>query len=191
MAKQMVFRTPWLQTLPRVCLEPEEESHYTFRRQPHRDCVSTLEAVAECLLALESDVAKAEEVHASLNSLFGAMVAHQVSFIPRLSVAGSQDVAAQAGGADAGSMAATTPKKAAAPRHTTTSYCLARYERGVGGVVRRAVVEETLRHTKCEDAVARAKELSASRSKDDRLHVVPLEKVRRMKGVGDLVFEME
>lgn len=207
LAKQMVFRTPWLQNLPRVCLEPEEESRYAFRRQPARDCVSTLEAVGECLLALESDVAKAEEAHASLRALFDAMVAHQVSFIPKLrpgkDPSSTADVVSGLPSSldpeeereEAAVAKALQPQSAAPQRRaaaaSATSYCLARYERGAGGFVRRGVVEETLRHCHYEDAVARGKELSASRSKEDRLHVVPLEKVKRMKGVGDLEFVIE
>ncbi len=60
-AKTLWWRNPWLLKLPRVVLTPREASMYgRLRKEPRRDWVSTLEAVADVLPALgESDRARA------------------------------------------------------------------------------------------------------------------------------------
>ena len=52
-AKGMCNKSPWLMSIPRVVLCSTGESGYEFRKQPAQGCLSTLEAVAEALLALE------------------------------------------------------------------------------------------------------------------------------------------
>jgi DTW domain-containing protein len=52
-AKTLWWRNPWLLKLPRLHLNPAEPSLYgRLRREPRRDAVSTLEAVADVLPAL-------------------------------------------------------------------------------------------------------------------------------------------
>lgn len=49
-SKTLWWRNPWLLKLTRLRLRPRTESEYTpVRRQPRKECLSTLEAVAECL----------------------------------------------------------------------------------------------------------------------------------------------
>jgi DTW domain-containing protein YfiP len=52
-AKTLWWRNPWLLKLPRLHLNPAEPSMYgRLRKEPRRDAVSTLEAVADVLPAL-------------------------------------------------------------------------------------------------------------------------------------------
>ncbi len=54
-SKTLWWRNPWLLKLNRAVLKPSEPSLFgTKRRQPRRECLSTLESVAESLAALES-----------------------------------------------------------------------------------------------------------------------------------------
>ncbi|CAK0875355.1 unnamed protein product [Prorocentrum cordatum] len=148
----MVYRSPWLQRLPRVCLDPERESGY---------------AVGECLVALESDAARARRVDAALSRIFSAMVEQQASFVP----------------AGQGAQGAPGPR--------CSSWCLVRWQRSAEGVILRGLVQETLRKSTYEEALARAKGLSAGKAAPQRLHVVPLDKVRRTKRIGALEFVEE
>lgn len=55
-AKTMWWRNPWLLKLKRLALNPTRRSLYgELRREPRRECLSTLEAVAETLEALGED----------------------------------------------------------------------------------------------------------------------------------------
>lgn len=55
-AKTLWWRNAWLLKCPRLALEPAEPSIYgRLRKEPHRDCVSTLEAVALGLTAVGED----------------------------------------------------------------------------------------------------------------------------------------
>jgi DTW domain-containing protein YfiP len=52
-AKTLWWRNPWLLKLPRLVLRPREPSMYgRLRREPRREWVSTLEAIADVLPAL-------------------------------------------------------------------------------------------------------------------------------------------
>jgi DTW domain-containing protein YfiP len=52
-AKTLWWRNPWLLKLPRLVLNPREPSMYgKLRREPRREFVSTLEAIADVLPAL-------------------------------------------------------------------------------------------------------------------------------------------
>ena len=52
-AKAMWWRNPWLLKLPRLVLSPAEGSLYgPLRREPRRECLSTIESVAHALVAL-------------------------------------------------------------------------------------------------------------------------------------------
>eukprot|EP00434_Breviolum_minutum_P005169 symbB.v1.2.004557.t2/scaffold245.1/size253980/14 len=79
-AKSMVSRSPWLlQHVPRAVIRPSAYSGYRFRKQPEQGCLSTLEAVAEALLALEGT--KGPMLKEMLLSPFERMVELQCAFI--------------------------------------------------------------------------------------------------------------
>lgn len=66
-AKAMWWRNPWLLKLRRVVLVPKSPSLYgKKRKEPQKDCVSTLESVAEVLVALGEPTS----THAALVSQF-------------------------------------------------------------------------------------------------------------------------
>jgi len=81
-AKTMVNRSRWMQQLPRAVICPSEQSGYVFRKQPVQGCLSTLEAVAEALLALEGP--RGPELKQALIAPFSTMVQLQCPFIPDL-----------------------------------------------------------------------------------------------------------
>lgn len=71
-AKALWWRNAWLLKLRRGILEPEKPSLYgRLRREPRRECLSSLEAAAEALDALGEDPA----IGAELRSRFDAMLA--------------------------------------------------------------------------------------------------------------------
>ncbi len=70
-AKTLYWRNPWLSRLARVSLVPREPSMYgRLRKEPRREWVSTLEAVADTLSALGED----EAVRASLRRALRTML---------------------------------------------------------------------------------------------------------------------
>lgn len=70
-AKTLWWRNPWLLKLPRIALSPREPSMYgKLRREPRRECVSTLEAVADVLPAL----GEAESTRDNLRKLLRTML---------------------------------------------------------------------------------------------------------------------
>jgi DTW domain-containing protein YfiP len=69
-AKTLWWRNPWLLKLARVALSPREPSIYgRLRKEPRREWVSTLEAVADVLVAL----GEPEETRAQLRRLMRTM----------------------------------------------------------------------------------------------------------------------
>ncbi|MGP0074952.1 MAG: tRNA-uridine aminocarboxypropyltransferase [Bryobacteraceae bacterium] len=55
-AKTMWWRNPWLLKLKRIALNPSRRSLYgSLRREPRRECLSTIESIAEALTALGED----------------------------------------------------------------------------------------------------------------------------------------
>jgi hypothetical protein len=69
-AKTLWWRNPWLLKLPRVLLRPREPSMYgRLRREPRREWVSTLEAVADVLPALGEPEAARESLRRLLRTL--------------------------------------------------------------------------------------------------------------------------
>jgi DTW domain-containing protein YfiP len=53
-SRTIVRLSPCLQRLPRIMIQPLSPSRYTIKRQPAAWCLSTIEAVHELLIALES-----------------------------------------------------------------------------------------------------------------------------------------
>ncbi len=77
-AKQMMRLSPNLQKLEKVSFTPRILSQYRFRKQPHPQYVSTIEAVYE-LLSLLDPQNPADE----LLQLFSSMVEKQIVFSKR------------------------------------------------------------------------------------------------------------
>jgi DTW domain-containing protein YfiP len=60
-AKTMWWRNPWLLKLKRIALNPKRRSLYgNLRREPRRECLSTIESIAEALEALGENPAVGE-----------------------------------------------------------------------------------------------------------------------------------
>ncbi|HEX6246116.1 MAG TPA: tRNA-uridine aminocarboxypropyltransferase [Polyangiales bacterium] len=78
-ARSLVRKNPQLDALPRYAFVPPRPSEYKIRREPQPDYVSTIEALAVTLAALERDGRNFEE----LLSPFRAMVSVQVDFASR------------------------------------------------------------------------------------------------------------
>ena len=73
-AKKMLYRSPNLQVLPRVCFNPPHLSRFLVRKQPSDECFSTIEAIHEILNLMGSTS------HGHLIEVFDKMVARQLTF---------------------------------------------------------------------------------------------------------------
>ncbi|HLE00820.1 MAG TPA: tRNA-uridine aminocarboxypropyltransferase [Bdellovibrionota bacterium] len=70
-AKALWWRNPWLLKLRRAILTPGEKSLYReLRKEPRRECLSTIESIAEALLAL----GEAKETSLGLKKLFAKLL---------------------------------------------------------------------------------------------------------------------
>jgi DTW domain-containing protein len=76
-AKKMLYRSPNLQKLPRICFNPPHLSKFIVRKQPNDECFSTIEAIDEILNLLGS------KNHGHLMEVFLGMVDRQLSFRKR------------------------------------------------------------------------------------------------------------
>jgi DTW domain-containing protein YfiP len=76
-ARKLLARNPVLARLPGIAFQPSAPSNYRIRRQPAPFCVSTIEALAETLAALEPGGDRFERLRVP----FEAMVAGQERFI--------------------------------------------------------------------------------------------------------------
>jgi DTW domain-containing protein YfiP len=74
-AQKLFKKNPALAGLPRYALAPASPSRYRIRREPEAHCVSTIEAIALALGALEQN----DDARALLKP-FDAMVEHQLRF---------------------------------------------------------------------------------------------------------------
>ncbi len=84
-ARKLLRRNPRLAELPRISLAPATPSRYRIRREPHEQCVSTIEAIALALRALEGEGGAADDARwEALLAPFDAMVEHQISFASRV-----------------------------------------------------------------------------------------------------------
>ena len=75
-AQSVVRKNPRLAALPRYAVRPAAPSDYRIRREPHESYVSTIEALAQVLGALEGDPAR----FATMLDPFRAMVEAQLEY---------------------------------------------------------------------------------------------------------------
>jgi DTW domain-containing protein len=80
-AKTMARENPELLRLPRLMIQPRSPSRFTIKRQPASWCLSTLEAVHELLLAMETAGLDAYPDKGRLLDAFDAMQRYQVQHI--------------------------------------------------------------------------------------------------------------
>ena len=77
---------PWLKLLPHLCFTPQNKSAYRFKTQPHKDCLSTLEAVPP-LLSVFNGInmfpTSPPQAHDNMLEVFHKMVEYQVGFSDR------------------------------------------------------------------------------------------------------------
>lgn len=70
-AKTYWWKNPWLKKLKRVALQPESRSRYSsMRKEPRKECVSTIEAIAFFMRHYAQDVKTAEY----LDQIFGQLL---------------------------------------------------------------------------------------------------------------------
>lgn len=166
-AKSMVNRSPWLKQLPRALIVPSNQSGYRFRKQPEQGCLSTLEAVAEALLALEGS--RGHILKAALLAPFELMVKHQCSFIPEHQAKDKNKIPEELPLFDAEAVAgadADAPDKI---------YCVVRW--GAKSLDGREIV--VVKHIRDDHEWAKklSMQLSAGQSRGCRFWVLPISKV--------------
>jgi len=176
-AKTMVNRSPWLQALPRVVLCPTEQSGYFFRKQPSEGCLSTLEAVAEALFALEGD--QGATLKAALLAPFYRMVEYQCSYMPGMQDK-NRDLGVRATRLFDGEAVLERFKAEGAtghsdPRCGSDVHCILRW--GSTSVSSREIV--VVQVMRCNHTTARrqAMSLSKGRSRGQRCWILPVHKV--------------
>jgi DTW domain-containing protein len=77
-ARKMLRLSPSLQRLPRVMFTPSAPSRYVIKQQPQKECLSTLEATHELLVALEKSGLDRYLLPEQLLDLFQRMQEHQL-----------------------------------------------------------------------------------------------------------------
>lgn len=75
-SRKMVNRDPVLSTLPKLGFKPARPSDYRIRREPHRDCVSTIEALVHVLGVIEGDRTRFEPMLAPFRRMVDIQLAH-------------------------------------------------------------------------------------------------------------------
>jgi DTW domain-containing protein YfiP len=80
-SRQVLRASPGLLSLPRVMFTPAERSRWVIKHQPHPECLSTLEAVHELLLALEASGLDSYPDKSRLLDAFARMQAVQVQCV--------------------------------------------------------------------------------------------------------------
>jgi DTW domain-containing protein YfiP len=117
-AKALWWRNPWLLKLRRAVVLPKRPSLYgKLRREPRRECVSTIEAVAATLEALGEAAAVPEALRGAFAQLIGRYQARLDRGTGQPDgAAGPGSPAAGSGGAGAADRPPTRAEKAAAAR---------------------------------------------------------------------------
>ncbi|NCN28610.1 DTW domain-containing protein [bacterium] len=82
-AKKMINRSPNLVDLPRICFTPETQSNFRVRKQPGQHCLSTIEAIHQCieLLGPSRGFDLESGQHHNLLEAFDSMVDKQIEYI--------------------------------------------------------------------------------------------------------------
>lgn len=172
-AKAMVNRSVWLrERLPRVVIRPSSESGYVFRQQPGQGCLSTLEAVAEALLALEGP--RGPALKAALLAPFRLMVKHQCDFIPDQRDKNA-DFAPEGTPERLFDRDAVLRQLGEEGVDEEDVHCIVRW--GTNSVSGREVIVTQVMRGARADAKARATELSTGRPRGRRFWVLPVGKV--------------
>lgn len=78
-AANLLRENPRLASLPRLAFTPSEPGRYRIRKEPRDECLSTIEAVAAVLSALEGD----DDITPALMRPFDAMVERQIEWAAR------------------------------------------------------------------------------------------------------------
>jgi DTW domain-containing protein YfiP len=76
-ARRILAESPNLSALPRVSFESSRRSRFRFKKQPEEQCLSTIEAVDECIAILEPE--NIERIR--LMQAFDIFVERQLSFV--------------------------------------------------------------------------------------------------------------
>lgn len=74
-----IAKSPQLRNIPRVSIDLGRPGKYMIRKEPRAECLSTVEAVAECLGVIENDRVVTE----ALMKPFQQMIAFQLEFIKK------------------------------------------------------------------------------------------------------------
>lgn len=84
-AKKMLRRSANLRGLPQICFTPEKPSNFRVRKQPHRECVSTVEAIHHTieLLGPSRGFDLACGAHDNLLQVFDRLVEQQLEYVKR------------------------------------------------------------------------------------------------------------
>lgn len=75
-ARRLYRENPWLRRLRHVRLRPPAPSRYRIRREPHPDCMSTLEAIVEALRAIEPAPVDFAPLLAAFDGMIDRQIAH-------------------------------------------------------------------------------------------------------------------
>lgn len=85
-ANKMLASNEIISKLPRVCFSPRQPSNFRIRKQPKPQCVSTIEAIHECieLLSQGAATASAPRKHDNLLSVFQQVIDLHIELNPRM-----------------------------------------------------------------------------------------------------------
>jgi DTW domain-containing protein YfiP len=77
----MLRLSPNVRSLPRVKFNPEGASAFRMRRQPRRECVSTLEAIFLVIERVLARTGSESKEHQALQAVFQHFVRQQMGFV--------------------------------------------------------------------------------------------------------------
>ncbi len=78
-ARKMMHLSKNLKNLPQICFTPERLSTFRVRKQPAPECVSTIEAIHQCIELLGTE----NREHDKLLDVFDQLVEQQLVFVER------------------------------------------------------------------------------------------------------------
>ena len=84
-ARKMLHLSLNLKRLPQICFTPERLSTFRVRKQPAPECVSTIEAIHQCieLLGTHAGFQTPSRQHDGLLKVFDQLVEQQLVFVER------------------------------------------------------------------------------------------------------------